>query len=84
MSLYLLGEVCVVALRDGKEYCEAMVKQVPLAAWCYDDIEEDLPLATDQFDDIINSQEWDRAEELATRIFTGKLGLESLPVNEAE
>ena len=26
MSLYLLGEVCVVDLRDGKEYHEAMVK----------------------------------------------------------
>ena len=84
MSLYLLGEVCVVALRDGKEYHEAMVKWVPLAAWHYDDIEEDPPLVTDQFDNIINSQEWDRAEELATGIFTGKLGLKSLPVNEAK
>ena len=84
MSLYLLGEVCVVALRDGKEYCEAMVKRVPPAAWHYDDIEEDPPLATDQFDDIIDSQKWGRAEELATGIFTGKLGLKSLPVNEAE
>ena len=26
MLLYLLGEVCVVALWDGKEYREAMVK----------------------------------------------------------
>ena len=53
-------------------------------AWCYDDIEENLPLVTDQFNDIINSQEWDKAEELATGIFTGKLGLTSLPLNEAE
>ena len=39
MSLYLLGEICVVALWDGKEYHEAMVKRVPLTAWHYDDID---------------------------------------------
>ena len=84
MSLYLLGEICVVALRDGKEYCEAMVKRVQSTVWCYDDIEENPPLAMDQFDDIINSQRWEKAKDLATRIFVGKLGLESLPMNESK
>ena len=84
MLWYLLGEVCVVALRDGMEYHESMVKQMPYTTWLLDDIKLDLLLATDQFNDIIDSQQWERVEDLAEEIFNGKLGLKSLPLNEAE
>ena len=84
MLLYLLGEICIIALRDSKEYHELMVKQMPHSTWHLDDIEPELLSATDQFDDIIDSQQWERVEDLAEEIFNGKLGLESLPLNEAE
>ena len=81
MLLFLLEELCLVALKDRKEYCEHMVKRKPQQVWTYDNIRSDPPSAVDWFHTLMNTQKWEKAETLAVEVFWGRLCVTTLPLN---
>ena len=60
------------------------MKKIPPHSWWKDAVYPNLSLAMNQFDWILDSQEWEQIEDLAADIFLGHLELMSLPVNMME
>ena len=84
MLLFLLGELCLVALKDRKEYHKCMVKRKPQQVWTYDTIGPNSPSTVDWFYALPNAQNWGRAEMLAVEVFWGRLGIATLPLDMTE
>ena len=82
MQLFLLGELALLALKDGKIHWESLMKGKQLPQSCYEMLDENPRDASQCFRTVIETQQWLDTCIIASNIFRGEWGLRSLSLSD--